>query len=50
MEEDAKGECEIEGDEEIRWDIKKKELVAEENERGEMYRENLWGGTIFALY
>ena len=42
MEEEAKGECEIEREEEIRWGIEKKKLIAEENERYEMYRENLW--------
>ena len=42
MEEEAKGECEIEREEEIRWDIEKKNLIAEENERYEMYRDNLW--------
>jgi hypothetical protein len=35
MEEEVKGECEIEREEGIRWDIIKKELIAEEceNER-----------------
>ena len=35
MEEEVKGECEIEREEGIRWDIEKKELIAEEceNER-----------------
>ena len=42
MEEEVKGECEIEREEGIRWDIEKKELIAEENERYGMYRENLW--------
>ena len=42
MEEEAKGECEIEREEGIRWDIEEKELIAEENERSEMYRGNLW--------
>ena len=42
MEEEAKGECEIEREEEIRWDIEKKNLIAEENGRYEMYRDNLW--------
>ena len=31
-----------EREEGVRWDIEKKELIAEENERYEMYRENLW--------
>ena len=42
MEEEAKGECEIEREEGIRWDIEEKELIAEENERYEMYRGDLW--------
>ena len=35
MEEEVKGECELEREEGIRWDIEKKELIAEEceNER-----------------
>ena len=35
MEEEVKGECEIEREERIRWDIEKKELITEEceNER-----------------
>ena len=41
MEEMAKGECKIEREEGIRWDIEEKELIAEENERSEMYRGNL---------
>ena len=42
MEEEAKGECEIEREEGIRWDIEEKELIAEENKRYEMHRGNLW--------
>ena len=35
MEEEVKGECELEREEGVRWDIEKKELIAEEceNER-----------------
>ena len=42
MEEEAKVECEIEREEWIRWAIEKNELIAEENERYEMYRGGLW--------
>ena len=42
MEKEAKGECEIGREEGIRWDIEKRELIAEENERCEMHRGDLW--------
>ena len=42
MEEEAKGEFEIEREEGIRWDIEEKELIAEENELYEVHRWNLW--------
>ena len=39
MEEEVKGECEIERDEGIRWDIEKKELIAEEYENERDYED-----------
>ena len=37
MEEEAKGECEIEREEGIRWDIEKNKLIAEEYENERDY-------------
>ena len=50
MEEEVKGECELEREEGTRWDIEKKELIAEECENERDYEnEQIYGGALGVL-